>query len=467
MRVALVVNNPLRDLAGITLLARELATRGAQVFLVPMALQRRELAALEPDFVLFNQLRPLNEPLVRDLKNAGVQVGVLDDEGGVFSSFEWYGRQLAGDDELRQRIDLFCAWGPKLAAHCAQAGWYSSSAIAVTGHPRFDFSAPPLRDVTLPGAPENASFPRPLVLINSRFSRANPAYSTPAEEVERLVKSRGFSLQEARAFQDQMLQTMRGLIELTNHLAARFPAVTFVFRPHPFEKIETYRALLALRENLHLSREGEIGGWLAIADAVIHRSCTTAIEAGMRDVPALSPTWLEMPDTIESTEIVSVQYPNVDALENAILALQENKLARPPEIVRAHAQVVHDWFGFADGNSHRRVADAIFACVAGSTPGLKRARLKHIFYGAKSHSSVLKTWRARFKNPRRDDERVAQWKQSDKFFDAEKVRAIYAAIMRHRGSTPAVRVVAGAESGIYARRFEGQSVAVLGEDART
>ncbi len=467
MRVALIVNNPLRDLAGITLLGQELAARGAQVFLVPMALQRRELGALAPDFVLLNQLRPLNEPLVRDLQNAGVKVGVLDDEGGVFSSFEWYGRQLAGNDELRNRIDLFCAWGPRLAAHCAEAGWYSPDAIAVTGHPRFDFSAPQLRNLTLPDAPDASKFSRPMVLINSRFSRANPAYSTPTEEVERLVKSRGFSPQQAREFQDQMLQTMRGLIELTNQLAARLPDVTFVFRPHPFEKLETYRELLTPRANLHLNREGEIGGWLAISDAVIHRSCTTAIEAGMRGVPAISPAWLEMPDTIESTEIVSMQYPNVDAIENAITALQENKLTRPTEIVQAHEQVVQDWFGFSDGLSHRRVADAILACGAGSTSSLNRARLEQIFYGAKSDGNLLKKWRAKFKNLRRDDERVAQWKHSEKFFNTEKVRAIHTAMTQHSGSTPTVRVVDGTEGGIYARQFEGQSVAVLPTDVRT
>lgn len=467
MRVALVVNNPLRDLAGITLLAQELASRGAQVFLVPMALQRRELGALRPDFVLFNQLRPLNEPLVRDLKTAGVKVGVLDDEGGVFSSFEWYGRQLASDGKLRKRIDLFCAWGPKLAQHCASAGWYAPEAITITGHPRFDFYAPQFRDVKLPNAPDSSKFPRPIVLINSRFSRANPAYSTPAEEVERLVKSRGFSPQQAREFQEKMLQTMRGLIELTNQLAARMPQLTFVFRPHPFEKLETYRELLHARPNLHLNREGEIGSWLAISDAVIHRSCTTAIEAGMREVPALSPAWLEMPDTIESTEVVSIQYAGQDDIENALVALQSNRLQRPLEIVQAHEQVVRDWFGFSDGFSHRRVADAILACLGESTPDLNCGRLDQIFCGAKSDGGVLRKWRAIWKNRRRDEERVSKWKPSDKHFGAQNVLAIHAAIAQGGQSTPAVRVVAVGDNGVSARGFNSQSVTVVSEDART
>jgi len=470
MRIALIVNNPARDLAGLTLLARELALRGARVFLVPMALQRRELGALRPNFVLFNQLRPLNEKLVRDLKNAGCCIGVLDDEGGVFSSFDWYERQMATNEKLRLSIDLFCAWGPKLAEYSACTGWYAEKSIHATGHPRFDFYAPQWRDLQLPDAPNSSLFSHPLILINSRFSRANPAFGTPEDELQTLVKSRGFSLEAAREFQAQMHQALIALAEMTNHLARKFPDVNWVFRPHPFENLETYRRLLEPRANLTLSRDGEIGGWLRLADAVIHRSCTTAIEAGMLGIPALSPVWVPMPDVIESTESVSISIKNIEAMENAIIALQQKTLERSARIVAAHQSVVREYFGFDDGTNYRRVADAILATLQ-ETPKVETKKLDAIFAGAKPSAGVLRQWRDKLKNRKRDLEREANWKTSAKYFDANQVRAICEVLARKPiADSPGqseinvskIKVSAAKETGDYQRKFSGRAVAISG-----
>ena len=87
-RVCLVVDNPLRDLDGIVLLGWTLAQKGAEVFLVPMYQQAFEVAALLPDLVLVNYLRPNNRRLVEAYSKGGILVGVLDTEGGVFNSVE-------------------------------------------------------------------------------------------------------------------------------------------------------------------------------------------------------------------------------------------------------------------------------------------------------------------------------------------------------------------------------------------
>ena len=65
--VALVVDNPKRDLPGIVLLGHELVQRGLKPYLVPMNLQQAEITALPVSGVLINYLRPNNEPLVAGL----------------------------------------------------------------------------------------------------------------------------------------------------------------------------------------------------------------------------------------------------------------------------------------------------------------------------------------------------------------------------------------------------------------
>ena len=47
----------------------------------------------------------------------------------------------APDPGLFRRLSCFCTWGPKVAAHALDSGWYAPEQVAVTGAPRFDFYA--------------------------------------------------------------------------------------------------------------------------------------------------------------------------------------------------------------------------------------------------------------------------------------------------------------------------------------
>ena len=87
-RIAIIVDNPTRDLSGAVLLGRELALRGEEVFLTSMNLRHREIPALAPDHLVVNYLRPTNDAFVEQLMHAGVRVTVLDTEGAVFQEPE-------------------------------------------------------------------------------------------------------------------------------------------------------------------------------------------------------------------------------------------------------------------------------------------------------------------------------------------------------------------------------------------
>src|SRR5688572_5295898 len=153
-RIALVVDNPLRDLPGMVLTAWKLAQSGALVFLVPMNLQR-EMWALAPDFILLNYLRANNERPIRKFIAGGFRIGVLDTEGGVFNTlpetdasemeghqagaYEEYALTMTSDVTLRRQVSCFCAWTEEFAEYAVKAGWYLPEQISVTGTPRSDF----------------------------------------------------------------------------------------------------------------------------------------------------------------------------------------------------------------------------------------------------------------------------------------------------------------------------------------
>lgn len=471
MRIALIVNNPVRDLAGLTLVARHLCGQGATCYLVPRALQWQELGALAPDFVLLNQLRRgsrRHQESLRELLDAGMKIGVLDDEGGVFTSFDQYGKQLNPDPTIRHRVACFCSWGTKLAEHARREGWYLDSQIAVTGAPRFDFYAPPWRDVALADAPQVTGYPRPLVLISGKFSKVNPLFITPEEEARLLVRDSGYTLEEAHGFQRRLTQTLRATAAMTNRLAARFPDVTFVYRPHPFERLETYYDLLDKRGNLHLTKQGAINGWLRIADAVIQRGSTTAIEAGMMGVPALSPRWIDTPYIIATVEAVSIQCASQMELEDRIEAVRQGCLQCHAEVIQAQAQVIKDWFCANDGESHRRVASAILAYTAGRTPGVDLRKSRAIWkrkFGRGSFRLRLRHFVRHWRNPR-----GVAWDGSEKGFDAHQVRSLVQAIREcqrtadggkivKKNQSGEVGVALAGERGDYHVRFlEGRSV---------
>ena len=234
MRIALIVDNPYRDLPGLVLLAARLCRQGATCFLVPMY-SSGELGMLVPDVVLLNYLRLNNQDVARRMQRAGVKVCVLDTEGGVLPDLGGYTKTLARDPELFRNVSCFFSWGPRLAEYLRREGVYREDQVMVTGAPRFDFYVPPLRGAALRASTYVEAYPQPLVLVNGNFPFANPRFQTPEEEVRMMVTRFGYDHGLMLQWQDTTRRAMHELAALTNGLARRFPRVTFVYRPHPFE----------------------------------------------------------------------------------------------------------------------------------------------------------------------------------------------------------------------------------------
>lgn len=357
-RVALVVDNPLRDLAGSVLLGARLASSGVRVHLVPMNLQDNELRALAPDCVVLNYLRSSNERLARQLVEAGTAVVVADTEGGVLSSMDAYERTLTTDRNLRHSIAAYCSWGSTLAAEAVQRGWFLPRQVEVTGAARFDFYANPWRAAALAANPRLAPGGRPMVLVNGNFPVANPRFQSREQEANMLVDQFGWARSRVIEWQSTQETAMRELASLANDLAARHPDADVVYRPHPFERSQAYDDLLERRSNLQLAKHGGVDGWILRASVVIQRSCTTAIEAALSGVPTLSPRWIPTPFEMEAAEAVSIACADFAALDAYVSdALRGGRLETSTDDVLA--RTIDQWFHRVDGRSHERIASTI------------------------------------------------------------------------------------------------------------
>jgi surface carbohydrate biosynthesis protein len=394
MRIALIVDNPYRDLPGLVLLAARLCQSGARCYLVPFNLARLEVSALAPDFVLLTSLRKPGQSLASQLLEAGIRVGVLDSEGGVMPSLEMYSKLTTPDRSLYREVSCFCSWGPKLANYVKREGWYQESQVVVTGSPRFDFYAPRWRTAALRSSASIDEFQQPIILINGSFPRANPVNLTTQMELQSWM-GLGFERDYVERHQRIERESLVAMANIANHLAARFPQATIVYRPHPFEKLDTYRELLQPLKNLHLLKEGTVEGWILRATAVIQHHCTTAIEAGMAGKPALLPDWLPTAQRIESTESVSIKCVSQREMDERLTAILDGTDKQTAGMQESLDHVLQDWFYAIDGLAHERVASSILAQFTnGHHDSINLSKCRRIHYGLNKVGKSLQ-WRVK------------------------------------------------------------------------
>ena len=447
-RVALIVDHPQRDLAGLVLTAYELCQHGVTCHLVPLNREDTELWALAPDFVLLNYLRRYNEPLIRQLIRAGIPYGLLDTEGGVFPSHREYADMLCQDPALLRGATAICMWGPKLAEAMVQSGAFLADRVHVTGCPRFDLYAPMWRDVLTDTASDMDGAP-PRILINTNYSVVNPRFTTTAQNLRACRAVLNWSEETVATYTGREAVAIRETIEITRALARDFPHCRIVLRPHPHESAEPYENALLGVPNIEFSLSGHVQEQIFRAAAVVQRSCTTAIESALCGVPTLSPRWIEAPWEMPMAEAVSVPCASYAEVRTTVDEILAGRYVPPRELQRATDEVVRDWFHARDGLSFRRVSDAVLGALweLGGTrranaracmrflhglggPGLapelpqRPQRVEQISRRMRYALHLPPAWSFR----RMRVVPSHHWERSDKYFGVDDVRAIIARV---------------------------------------
>ncbi|HEX5436201.1 MAG TPA: surface carbohydrate biosynthesis protein [Gemmatimonadaceae bacterium] len=477
-RIALLVDHPQRDLAGLVLTAFALCQRGMICHLVPINQQEREVWGLAPDFVLFNFLRKGTESLAHSLGTAGIRFALLDTEGGVWADYESYTELLWEDPALRAQARSLCMWGPKLSEHLIAAGMFSAEQIRITGCPRFDFYHPRWRSVVWPdAAAENGGTVRRRVLINTNASVGNPRFTSVANNRSTLRTRFGWTESRIQDTIDAEQGAVEETIVLARRLALDIPDCDTIVRPHPHEAVEPYQNGLGDLANIEINGSGPVQPQIFRASVVIQRNCTTAIEAGMAGVPTLSPQWFPTAYTMPMAEDVSVRcetYADLRATVDAILA---DRYVAPPALACDIQRIVRDWFHRIDGLAYERVASAILEHL-GTARTVDPAQCHRYLYGlgsARQHGRVRLSnrvrrtlglppeWSFRYMRPI-----PPEWKR-DKRFGATDVRRIVARIhaaFRAGDAEPRpVHVAAASDRGAYIRQMHGVSVTMYGDGA--
>lgn len=472
-RIALLVDHPDRDLPGLVLTAVELCRQGAVCHLVPANLAWREIWALAPDFVLFNYLRRTNQALGARLVEAGIPFAALDTEGGVWPEPGSYAELLWTDASLRrQAAGLYC-WGRRMADYLVAEGFFDRPQIALTGCPRFDFYHPSWRAVLAKDDSGKAPGP-PQILVNTNFSTRNPRFATVEQKIATAKANIGWSESRIREILDIEERAILQFIEITRRLAREHPECRVLLRPHPFEDLAWYQRELSAYPNVLVDNQGPVQSVLFESALVVQRSCTTGIEAGLIGTPTLSPQWITPPYLMPTAEAVSV--PCGDAAELATLtdAILAGRYTPPPDIAGAIQAMITEWFHAIDGESYRRVANAIMAAaprrpVRASSFARQRLYLDDDagvpLTGVRALGARLRI-AARLSpdwsfHQARTVPRLG-WARTRKYYDAERVRHLADACaqqLRGRGFTvPRIEACAARDRGDYLVGRFGHSI---------
>ena len=110
MKVGIIVDNPQRDLAGCTILAKELKKYNYRPILIPSNLRFYEIGKIKPNYVLFPNLRWPNVQLAKFLKKNGVKIGIIDSEGGFVSQINDILRTYDKNIDYKNLVDNWFFW---------------------------------------------------------------------------------------------------------------------------------------------------------------------------------------------------------------------------------------------------------------------------------------------------------------------------------------------------------------------
>jgi len=350
--VALILDNPKRDLSGIARLASELVQRKLSVAIVGFNIygEKGVIESINPALILLNYYRKSNWKFVSRLrwKYPKIIFTALETEG-LFPSLNHWNAVLPRKCITRSSLDAYFSWGAAHGNYLRTTGHFRKVRITVTGQPRFDVYA------SAKGRKLNSE--TRCILINTNFPLANPRFSTPALEAKGTALYTGE--RRAKALIERAANSLLEFKHLTRVLAKEFSNWEIRIRPHPFESPQPYEELVESHGNVTLSQHSQVDADLQEAAFLVQLDCTTGIEAALLGTPSAWPGWI--PSQAEQTK-VRKHLPKAETLEQLIgrirSAIAEGVTRGTPNLVDTES-LLSDYVCTTDGKSAERLAKTI------------------------------------------------------------------------------------------------------------
>lgn len=293
-----------RELVGKVFLATYLAKQGHTVILFQSDFFDRYGWPASGIYIGKNCFRtevPYKTEHYEKMKNVGVSVWYLDEEGGVYAgqdSRDWTKRlKLRLDAKTLGPKDKILCWGKWQAEVFKEQA--PEAEVLVTGSPNFDVFDPKYKEFFLDYDLKQTEGEEDYVLVNTRFSLTNgfiklTDHLTGCGPSSKLLDSYQFA---EIALTVGTLQYM--MSKLVLKLARVFPNKRFIVRPHPAEDPSFYIAVFRGMDNVAVRWSGCVGSWIRRSSVLIHNGCTTALQAHLALKPVITYIPIEEPKDSE------------------------------------------------------------------------------------------------------------------------------------------------------------------------
>tara|TARA_A100000164_G_C21941261_1_gene790838 strand:- start:1601 stop:2974 length:1374 start_codon:yes stop_codon:yes gene_type:complete len=293
MNIYLHVEISSRELDSKLLLATLAASRGHDIIVSDLIgiLKGIDNNLLAPGIFHTKSLTPGEDKIERHKKliDKGYMITSIDEEGNLNEhGYQLFARQRYSNKTIEQASAIF-GWGSEDIDTLKEIYSNHSKKIFKTGSPRADLWKSSFSNYWK--APSNLP-KKPFLLIASNLGYANNIRSF--KEYIKFEKKIGRFERDPNLLRKRFGETAEDFnkffyfIEAIKYLSKNANDYDIVLRPHPSEDIETWKIFLSDIKNVHIIREGPINAWLNKSFAVMHNSCTTALEATVSKKPLIT-----------------------------------------------------------------------------------------------------------------------------------------------------------------------------------
>jgi surface carbohydrate biosynthesis protein len=380
MKVILLCDHKWRDLPPLAAIKLYLERLGFRVWIFAVRDAIGMIPVIRPDCVVLNHFwgNQYQQLAVR-MREAGTTMVVLPTEGAGRPIFHEVDRGDVTDFSL---IDRLYSWGPRNSQAMLARGAVPPDRLVTSGCPRTDFYRQPLMGAVTPRsefAAEHGLDPaQPIVTWATQFPHAAISRDDPREwdlycrsmtdfGLDRCFTSVGVDF---RVMPEYHRNLRDASADLFFAYARANPGLQFILKPHPNEKREFYEARIrdAGVANVRFCRVDYMWNVLHAADVLLHRHCTTAVEAWLWKKPTIE--FATIPDEFmawperEAGSHVARDFGELDALVRDFLAGRTIE----PEREAIREAYIRDWFGEPDGRRCLSIAEDIAALVRSRRP---------------------------------------------------------------------------------------------------
>lgn len=223
------------------------------------------------------------------LKKLGHTIMAWDEEATLpFDADEYHTIRIS--PKAFSQVTAFFAWGPVNKETLEAAPYPLPGPVHLTGNPRRDMLRREIRDYFAKDVEALKQRYGRFILINSNFGKLNHYLKVEVirpGDVDDAMRGQPNSPKFEKKG-ELKLQLYHHFIEMLPQLAAEFPDLKIIVRPHPSESHQSWKDAAKGYDNVEVLYEGHVYPWLMASDVMIHSGCTTGLEGYMLEKPVLS-----------------------------------------------------------------------------------------------------------------------------------------------------------------------------------